>query len=103
MGSYIKTVLLIIILLFFITFGVKNSQPVQLTYYFNAFNASVPLYGLGYVSLLIGIIAGIMIGFRSRYRLRKKIRSMERDFKELNANTKYDRETEKEDENRGRY
>jgi len=42
--AYVKWIILIIVLLFFITFGVKNSQPVYLNYYFSIQYLELPLY-----------------------------------------------------------
>ena len=72
MGNYVKAIVLIIILLFFITFGVKNSQPTRLNYLFNILNVELPLYGIVYVSIVIGILIGLAVGLRNRFKLKKK-------------------------------
>ena len=82
MGSYTKGIIFILILLFFITFGVKNSQPVRLNYYLNIFNGELPLYGLVYFSILIGIIIGMLIGFRNRIHLRRMVKNLTNEAKE---------------------
>jgi uncharacterized integral membrane protein len=82
-GSYLKAIITIIILLFFITFGVKNSQSIQLSYYFNTLNVVLPLYGLVYISLLVGIFVGTVIGFAARLKLRRKIKNLEKNNVEL--------------------
>jgi len=83
MGSYIKGIILILILLLFITFGVKNSQPVRLSYYLNMMTGELPLYGLVYISILIGIIIGMLIGFRRRIHLRRMVKNLTNEAKEL--------------------
>ncbi|MFC1863200.1 lipopolysaccharide assembly protein LapA domain-containing protein [Thermodesulfobacteriota bacterium] len=83
MWIYFRAVIIAIILLFFITFGIKNSQTVQLTYYFNIVNISMPLYGIVYIAIFIGIIIGMGVGVNRRFKLRKKIRNMEREIKDL--------------------
>ena len=80
---YVKSIILIIILLFLITFGVKNSQPAQLNYYLNILTAPIPLYGIVYVSIVIGIIIGMIMGVSSRFNLWRKVRSFQRETREL--------------------
>ena len=83
MGVYIKWVVLIIFLLFFITFGVKNSEPVYLNYYFNIQNLELPLYALVYISILVGIFIGMIVGILSRLSLGQKVRTLEKENKKL--------------------
>ena len=83
MGAYVKTTGLIIVLLLFVTFGVKNSQPIQLTYYFNLMDLTLPLYVIIYSLLLIGLLLGVLIGLRSRLKYRKKIKAFQQDIFEL--------------------
>ena len=77
MGAYVKWIILIIILAFFITFGVENSQIVNLSYYGIA-PVTMPLYALCYVSILFGVLVGMGIGLRNRFRLRRQIRYLEK-------------------------
>ena len=97
MGNYIKAIIIILILMFFITFGVKNSQPLQLSYYFDFFNFSMPLYGLIYISILIGILMGMAVGLSSRYRMRKKLKHLEGENRVLEEKIKSETKIEKED------
>ncbi|MFC1822640.1 lipopolysaccharide assembly LapA domain-containing protein [Thermodesulfobacteriota bacterium] len=83
MGSYIKGIFFIIVLLFFITFGVKNSQPVQINHYLEVLNINLPLYGAIYIAILVGILIGVAMGLQNWIDLRKKIRSLERENREL--------------------
>lgn len=97
MGSYIKAIITIIVLLFFVTFGVKNNQTIQLNYYFDILNITLPLYGLAYISILIGIVIGMVIGLNSRFRLRRKAKNLERDIQDLKEKMSYGKEMEKEE------
>ena len=76
MGTYVKWILIVIILLFFITFGVQNSQSVSLNYYLNIEGIELPLYGLVFISILLGIFAGMIIGIMDRLALKKKVRDL---------------------------
>ena len=83
---YAKWIILIIVLLFFITFGVKNSAPVYLNYYFNLQYIELPLYGLVYIAILLGIFIGMIVGVFDRLNLRKTVKRLEKEKKELHQN-----------------
>ena len=83
MGTYVKWIVVIIVLLFFITFGVKNSQTVYLNYYLNIEGIELPLYGLVFISILLGIVAGMVIGVTNRLTLKRKVKDLAREIREL--------------------
>jgi uncharacterized integral membrane protein len=83
MGGYVKNIILIIVLLFLVTFGVKNSQPIQLYYYLNFETGAFPLYGLVYISIVIGIVIGMLVGVYDRFDLRRRVKRLERENREL--------------------
>ena len=99
MGTYIKGFVLAIVLVFLITFGIKNSHPVQTEYFFEYLSFSIPLYALVYLSVIIGIIIGLLMGLPKRLGLRRKIKDLERENKRLEAHaeTKQDASTRVED------
>jgi len=81
--AYVKTIILIIVLLFLITFGIKNSQPIQLLYYLDILTDPISLYGIVYLSVIIGLIIGMIVGVSSRFMLWRKVRSLQREAGEL--------------------
>lgn len=83
MGNYVKWIIIIIVLLFFITFGVKNSQTVYLNYYLGIEGVELPLYGLVFISILLGIVAGMIIGVTDRLMLKRKVKDLAREIREL--------------------
>jgi len=83
MQPYLKAIILLIILLFLITFGVKNNQPVRLYYYLNIETLDIPFYGLLYLCIIIGIIIGMLVGISTRINLRRMVRSLEQETREL--------------------
>ena len=83
MARYIKSVIMIIILLFLVTFGVKNSQPMQIYYYLNFETGVFPLYGLVYLCIVIGIVIGMIVGIYDRIDLRRRVKKLERENREL--------------------
>ena len=95
MGGYVKSIILIIVLLFLVTFGVKNSQPIRLYYYLSIETGAFPLYGLVYISIVIGIIIGMIVGIYSRFDLRRRVKRLEIENRELREKVV---EEEKEEE-----
>ena len=83
--SYIKAVLIIIVLFFLVTFGIKNSTSVNISYYFGLFEASVPLYAMVYVCLILGVIIGMLIGLTGRFAVKKRLRASEKAYNEICA------------------
>lgn len=96
MGNYLKVIILVIILLFLITFGVKNSHPIQLSYYFNIPTIDIPLYALVYLSVVIGIFIGMIIGISRRLSLRRTVKTLKRDNRELEKRVAETKKAEEE-------
>ncbi len=82
MGFYVKGIIFIIFLFFFVTFAVKNSQSIPLNY-FKIQPIELPLYGMVYISIALGIFLGMIIGFRTRFNLHRMVKSLERENKLL--------------------
>jgi uncharacterized integral membrane protein len=83
MGSYVKAVILLIVLVILVTFGINNLLPVRLHYYFGISSRPLPLYGVVYGAMLIGIFIGMLVGINSRFTQRKKIRMLQKENREL--------------------
>lgn len=98
MTGYIKSIILIIVLLFLVTFGVKNSQPIQLYYYLKFETGAFPLYGLVYISIVIGIVIGMLVGVYDRFDLRRRVKRLERENRELKEKVVEEQEGEEEEE-----
>ena len=81
--NYVKSILLIFIGLFLITFGIQNSRPVQLSFYLQAFDVVLPLYALIFIWPLIGVAAGMLIDIRQRLVNRRRVKNLEKDNKAL--------------------
>jgi len=98
MGIYIKWIIMIVILLFFITFGIKNSQLVSLHYYFSVEGVELPLYGLVFIAILLGIVAGMLIGISNRWVLRKEVRDLKRQNRDLSEKLSMAEEEQRQSE-----
>ena len=83
MGSYIKTILILIVLVVLVTFGIKNNETMILKYYFQLSSMPVPVYAVVYVSLLVGIFIGMIVGISARFSQRKKIKELQKENRTL--------------------
>ncbi|MGI9568544.1 MAG: LapA family protein [Desulfobulbia bacterium] len=83
MGSYIKTILILIVLVVLVTFGIKNNETMILQYYFQLSSMPVPVYAVVYVSLLVGIFIGMIVGISARFTQRKKIKELQKENRTL--------------------
>jgi len=82
-ARYIKSIIMVIILLFLVTFGVKNSQPIQIYYCLNFQTGAFPLYGLVYLCIVIGIVVGMIVGIYDRIDLRRRVKRLQQENREL--------------------
>lgn len=83
MWDYVKKFILVLVMFFLITFGIKNSQIVEITYYFDFPVFSLPVYGLIFGSALIGIFIGLIIGLPNKFRMRKTIKTQKLELVEI--------------------
>jgi uncharacterized integral membrane protein len=83
MGNYIKGSILVFVLLFLTTFGIKNSQVVSIKYYFDFLNFNIPLYGLAYICLLIGFLIGIATELVKRFQQNRRVSDLRHQIKTL--------------------
>lgn len=83
--SYLKAIVLIIVLVFFATFSIKNSGSVDISYYFGLFNINAPLYLIVLACLIIGGIIGWLFGLAGRFALKRRLKMVEKEHKEIRA------------------
>jgi uncharacterized integral membrane protein len=94
MKGYLKATGLVIMLLFLVTFGIKNDQLVKLHYYFGLHSQDFPLYILAYGCAIIGIFIGMIIGLTNRFHQRKKIKVLENENSDLKARAEKEKKKE---------
>lgn len=80
--SYFKAILAIIVIFVLVTFGVKNSQAVDISYFFK-FLVNVPLYAVVYACLIIGIVVGMLVGFSHRWGTKKELKQARKENYDL--------------------
>ncbi|MBW2438179.1 MAG: LapA family protein [Deltaproteobacteria bacterium] len=82
MGSYIKALLLLIVLVVLVTFGIINQEPVALHSY-QWKSPPIPAWIVVYGSLIVGVFIGMIIGINARFTQRKKIRQLQKENRDL--------------------
>ncbi len=79
MGSYFKALLLLIVLVSLVTFGIQNNETLKLHYYFGLSSMPIPVYGIVYASILVGIFIGMLVGISTRFGQRQKIKKLQKE------------------------
>ena len=85
MGSYIKALLLLIVLVVLVTFGIKNNETMILHSYFQWSSPEIPVYAVVYGSLILGIFIGMIVGINARFSQRKKLKALQKENFNLKA------------------
>ena len=67
--KFIYTVIIVLLMLFIITFSLENTVPIRLKYY-DIINISLPTYMLVFITFLIGVIFTGFMGIVERFRLK---------------------------------
>jgi len=83
MGSYIKALLLLIVLVVLVTFGIKNNETMILRFYFQLSSMPIPVYAVVYGSLIVGVFIGMIVGISGRFSQRKKIKQLQKENRTL--------------------
>ena len=78
----IYTVIVVLIMLFIITFSLENTFPIRLKYY-DLLNISIPTYMLVFIAFLIGVIFTGFMGIVERFRLNRTINKLNKTIREL--------------------
>ncbi|MEN6318990.1 MAG: LapA family protein [Syntrophaceae bacterium] len=80
--KFIYTVIIVLLMLFIITFSLENTVPIQLKYY-ELINVSLPTYMLIFITFLIGVIFTGFMGIVERFRLNRTINKLNKTIREL--------------------
>ena len=78
----IYTVIVVLLVLFVITFSLENTLPIRLKYY-DFFNVTAPAYMLIFIAFLCGVIFTGFMGIVERFRLNRMISKLNRTIREL--------------------
>ncbi|MCX7634716.1 MAG: LapA family protein [Syntrophales bacterium] len=76
------TIIVVLLILFVITFSLANTAPVQLRY-LDVINVSLPAYMLIFICFLAGVVFTGFMGIVERFRLNRTINQLNRTIREL--------------------
>lgn len=93
----IYTILIMILILFVITFSLENTIPIKLKYY-DFFNIEWPIYMLLFISCLIGIVFMGCLGIVERFRLSRTIAHLNKTIRDLRREVRTIEETKVSDD-----
>ena len=80
--KFIYTIIIVLFMLFIITFSLENTVPIGLKYY-DLINVSLPAYMLFFITFLIGVIFTGFMGIVERFRLSRTINKLNKTIREL--------------------
>lgn len=78
----VYTVIIVLIMLFVITFSLANMAPIQIKYY-NLIDVTLPTYMFIFIFFLAGVIFTGFMGIVERFRLNRTINRLNKTIKEL--------------------
>ena len=78
----IYTIILVLLMLFIITFSLENTLPISLKYY-DLMNVALPTYMLVFIAFLAGVIFTGFMGIVERFRLNRTINKLNKTVREL--------------------
>ena len=78
----VYTVIVVVFILFIITFSLANTFPVQLRY-LDVINIILPAYMLIFICFLIGVVFTGFMGIVERFRLNRTITHLNKTIREL--------------------
>ncbi len=78
----IYTVIIVLLILFVITFSLANTSPINLKYY-DVLDVTVPAYMLLFISFLAGVLFTGLMGVVERFRLTRMISQMNKTIRDL--------------------
>ncbi|KPJ62015.1 MAG: hypothetical protein AMJ42_00340 [Deltaproteobacteria bacterium DG_8] len=86
MRNFLNTVFFALIILFFVTFSLSNSQSIQLNY-FGILLRPVPISLLVLIPFLVGIVLGSFLDLAERFSLKREVKRLEKELKEFKEKT----------------
>ena len=94
MRTFINTTGIILIILILLTFAMKNTQLVELSYYANI-SFAFPAWTLVIMPFFIGVVMGNMLDVIQRFRLKNEIKKLKKDINDPNPDSEDSTELDK--------
>ena len=80
--KFVYTVIVVVLIMFIVTFSLANTFPVQLRY-LDVINVTLPAYMLIFVCFLVGVVFTGFMGIVERFRLNRTISQLNKTIREL--------------------
>jgi uncharacterized integral membrane protein len=81
MRNFFNTIFFALLVLFFVTFALSNSQSISLNF-FGTFLRPIPVSLLILVPFLVGIILGSFLDIVERFSMRREVKKLRKELKE---------------------
>jgi len=81
MRNFLNTVFFVLIILFFVTFSLSNSQSIQLNF-FGILLKPIPISLLILIPFLVGIVLGSILDVAERFSLKREVRKLKNELYE---------------------
>ncbi len=81
MKNFLNTVFFALIILFFVTFSLSNSQSIQLNF-FGFLLRPIPISLLILIPFLVGIVLGSFLDLAERFSLKRDVKRLKKELQE---------------------
>ena len=81
MRNFFNTIFFALLILFFVTFALSNSQSISLNF-FGTYLRPIPVSLLILVPFLVGIILGSFLDIVERFSMRREVKKLRKELKE---------------------
>ena len=81
MRNFFNTIFFALLVLFFVTFALSNSQSISLNF-FGTYLRPIPVSLLILVPFLVGIILGSFLDIVERFSMRREVKKLRKELKE---------------------
>ena len=81
MKNLLNTIFFVIVILFFVTFSLSNSQSIQLNF-FGTLLRPIPISLLILIPFLVGIVLGSILDVAERFSLKREVKRLKNELYE---------------------
>jgi len=88
MRNFLNTVFFALIILFFVTFSLSNSQSIQLSF-FGFLLRPIPISLLILIPFLVGVVLGSFLDLAERFSLKREVKRLKKEFQGNKENEEF--------------
>jgi uncharacterized integral membrane protein len=85
MRTFVNTCGAILIIVFLVSFAMKNTQPVEINYY-SEIKYQFPAWGIVAIPFFIGVVFGNLLDVFQRFRLKREIKKLRKGMQGRQTN-----------------